>query len=50
MLLNPVMEDVIACFRRGRGPGEVLNPGSVQIYDGRPWSRRGLESRVSTDL
>lgn len=35
MLLNPVMEDVIPCFRRGRGPGEVLNPGSVQIYDGR---------------
>lgn len=35
MLVNPAVGEVVPCFRKGRGPGEVLNLGSVQIYDGR---------------
>ena len=31
-LINPSSGEKIECFRRGRGPGEVLNVGSAQLY------------------
>ena len=33
-ILNPSSGEKIECFRRGRGPGEVLNVGSVQLHGG----------------
>lgn len=31
VLLNPGTGESIGCFKTGRGPGEVINIGSVQI-------------------
>ena len=34
-IINPSTQETIHCFRRGRGPGEILNTGPIQESDGR---------------
>ena len=33
-IINPSTQETIHCFRRGRGPGEILNTGPIQESDG----------------
>ena len=33
-IVNPETKETIHCFRKGRGPGEILNTGPIQELDG----------------
>ena len=33
-IINPETKEKIECFRRGRGPNEVMTTGHIQIYNG----------------